>query len=186
VADVDAALEELEGRMTGQPGLKTKIESCNAKHWRGRFEEERARADDLQRQIDEACMVTESASNLIGLRNGFVEGAYWKDRAEKAEAEVRRLNANADVRADVIAAAGRGLMLAEAKIKQLREAANSVVDYIKWADGLPYGTKMLPDEYVLGAGEPSLTLGALRALRAALQSPQTPDTQSNHSGGGGV
>jgi hypothetical protein len=45
--------------------------------------------EDLQRQIDEACALTESASNLKELAAGCIEGAYYKDLVETAHVWIR-------------------------------------------------------------------------------------------------
>lgn len=59
-----------------------------------------ARADQLQRDIDEALVLTECASSLKDMAACCIEGVLWKARAEKAEAALRtaadRLQAAAD------------------------------------------------------------------------------------------
>lgn len=47
----------------------------------------------LRRERDEALAVAEGAQSLMDMAAGFVEGAIWKDRAEKAEAQLARAQA---------------------------------------------------------------------------------------------
>jgi len=84
-----------------------------------------ARIAELETEVNEALMLTECATSLKDMAALCIEGAHWRARAEKAEAEVARLTKERDDLQSANNEMARTMLQLEIENRGLRSRATS-------------------------------------------------------------